>query len=95
MLKTHKRSRMGNLLLRMLMTICELGKEWKDPSKIPVKEIVEEWRNQSTRGRYNDSAIWSASALAGRRSNSNSEEPEFDEEERLQNLRNHPEWQRM
>ena len=31
---------MGNLLLCTFMTICELGKEWKDPSKIPVDEIV-------------------------------------------------------
>ena len=52
LLKTAKRSRMGKLLLRLLMTICELGAEWKDASKIPVAAIIEEWRNQSKRGRY-------------------------------------------
>ena len=38
-LKTARRSRMGNLLLRTLMTICELGDDWKDAAKIPVDEI--------------------------------------------------------
>ena len=62
-LKTARRSRMGNLLLRtLLMTICELGKEWEDPSLIPVDEIVQEWRSQSTRGRY-ESAMWRAAGL--------------------------------
>ena len=61
-LKTARRSTMGNLLLRTLMTICELGKEWADPSKIPVDEIVEEWRAQSKRGRY-ESAMWRAAGL--------------------------------
>ena len=37
LLKTKKRSCMRNELLRDLMTVCELGKDWKDPSKIPVK----------------------------------------------------------
>ena len=49
LLKTARRSRMGDELLRILMTICSLGEEWKDPTKIPVKEIIEEWRSQSTR----------------------------------------------
>ena len=53
---------MGNLLLRTLMTICELGKEWADPHKIPVEEIVEEWRTQSKKGRY-ESAMWRAAGL--------------------------------
>ena len=44
------------------MTICELGKEWDDPTQIPVEEIVEEWRSQSTRGRY-ESAMWRAAGL--------------------------------
>ena len=61
-LKTARRSRMRNLLLRMLMTIAELGKEWDDPSKIPVEEIVEEWRSQSKRGRY-ELAMWKAAGL--------------------------------
>ena len=61
-LKTARRSLMRNLLLRILTTICELGKEWADPSKIPVEEIVEEWRSQSKRGRY-ESAMWKAAGL--------------------------------
>ena len=61
-LKTARRSLMGNLLLRTLMTICELGKEWEDPSLIPVDDIVQEWREQSKRGRY-ESAMWRAAGL--------------------------------
>eukprot|EP00966_Prymnesium_polylepis_P112347 2598831-Prymnesium_polylepis.1 len=61
-LKTARRSQMGNLLLRTLMTICELGKEWDDPTKIPVEEIVEEWRDQSKKGRY-EGAMWRAAGL--------------------------------
>ena len=34
MLKTARRSKMGTKLLRMLMVICELGADWKDPSKV-------------------------------------------------------------
>jgi hypothetical protein len=61
-LKTARRSSMGNELLRMLMTICSLGKEWRDSSKIPVEAIVEEWRSQSKRGRY-ETAMWAAAGL--------------------------------
>ena len=61
-LKTAQRSLMGNLLLRTLMTICELGKEWEDPTMIPVDDIVEEWRLQSKKGRY-ESAMWRAAGL--------------------------------
>ena len=61
-LKTAKRSLMGNLLLRTLMTICQLGAEWHDPTKIPVEEIAEEWRTQSTKGRY-ESAMWREAGL--------------------------------
>lgn len=61
-LKTARRSLMGNLLLRTLMIICELGKEWEDPLKIPVDEIVEVWRAQSKRGRY-ESRMWRAAGL--------------------------------
>ena len=50
-LKTARRSRMRDALLRTLMTICTLGKEWADPSKIPVDKIAEEWRSQSSKGR--------------------------------------------
>ena len=39
-----------------------MGKEWEDPEKIPVDEIVEEWRSQSSRGRY-ESAMWRAAGL--------------------------------
>jgi hypothetical protein len=60
--KTALRSQMGNLLLRTLMTICDLGKEWADPSQIPVAEIMEEWRSQSAKGRY-ESAMWRAAGL--------------------------------
>ena len=61
-LKTARRSRMGNELLRILMTICSLGSEWADPSKIPVDEIIEEWRSQSERGRY-EAAMWQEAGL--------------------------------
>ena len=61
-LKTARRSSMGDELLRMLMTICSLGKEWSDPSKIPVDAIVEEWRAQSSRGRY-EGAMWAEAGL--------------------------------
>ena len=55
------------LAMRLLMTICSLGAEWKDPSKIPVKEIIEEWWAQSSRGRY-ESQVWSTClGGAGRR----------------------------
>ena len=54
---------MGKTLLRLhLMTICSLGAEWKDPAKIPVAAIIEEWRAQSNRGRY-EGHQWSAAAL--------------------------------
>ena len=62
-LKTAHRSAMGNELLRMLMTICSLGGEWCDDfNKIPVAAIIEEWRSQSKKGRYED-AMWSAAGL--------------------------------
>ena len=54
---------MGNMLLRAVMTICELGKEWEDPHKIRVDEIDEEWRAQSSKGRY-ESTMWRAAGLA-------------------------------
>ena len=38
-----------------------LGKEWLDPTKIPVEEIAEEWRAQSKRGRY-EAAMWRVAA---------------------------------
>ena len=53
---------MRHFLLGTLMTICSLGEEWKDPSKIPVEEIVEERRAQSSKGRY-ESAMWNAAGL--------------------------------
>ena len=62
-LKTPRRSLMGKTLLRLLMVICSLGAAWKEPSQIPVTEIIEEWRAQSARGRYEGDA-WSAEAFA-------------------------------
>ena len=32
-------SQMGEHLLRLLMVVCTLGAEWKDPEKIPVKDF--------------------------------------------------------
>jgi hypothetical protein len=61
-LKTARRSRMGNELLRILMTINTLGSEWKDPAKIPVDKIIEEWRSSSDKGRY-EAAMWQAAGL--------------------------------
>ena len=74
-LKTARRSRMGDGLLRILMTICSLGTEWEDPTRIPVAAIVEEWRSQTNRGRY-EAAMWRAAGLeeaAGRRCEGSSE----------------------
>ena len=45
------------ITIMTIMTICELGKEWEDPTKIPVDEIVTEWREQSSKGRY-EVAVW-------------------------------------
>ena len=53
---------MGDELLRMLMTICSLGVQWSDPKLIPVDAIVDEWRAQSKKGRY-EGAMWSAAGL--------------------------------
>ena len=54
LLKTAKRSRMGNKLLRMLMVVCSLGKDagWDDPTKVPVEDIIHLWREQASHGRY-------------------------------------------
>ena len=61
-LKTARRSAMGDELLRILMTICSLGKKWSDPSKITVDKIIEVWREQSLRGRY-EHVMWSEAGL--------------------------------
>ena len=52
LLKTAKRSTMVNELLRILMTVCSLGKAagWDDPTKIPIEDIIELWREQSSKG---------------------------------------------
>ena len=65
LLKTAKRSRMGNELLRMLMTVCTLGKAagWTDPTKIPVDEIIEIWREESSKSRYANAFLWSVEGL--------------------------------
>ena len=34
------------------MVICQLGSKWKDPEKIPVNDIIDIWRAESKRGRY-------------------------------------------
>ena len=61
-LKTAQRSVMGTKLLRILMALSSLGAEWRDAGKIPVDEIVEEWRSRSERGRY-EHAMWKAAGL--------------------------------
>ena len=38
---------MGEHLLPLLMVVCTLGAEWKDPEKIPVKDFINIWRSQS------------------------------------------------
>ena len=55
LLKTAKRSRMGTEVLRILMVVCSLGKDagWSDPTKIPVDDIIELWREQSSHGLSN------------------------------------------
>jgi hypothetical protein len=42
LLKTAKRSTMVNELLRILMTVCSLGKDagWDDPTKIPIEDTM-------------------------------------------------------
>ena len=51
------------MLLRTLMTICTLGADWKDASKIPVAEIIEEWRaHEAKRWRY-ENKMWTSEAL--------------------------------
>ena len=58
-------------MLRLLMVVCTLGAEWKDPEKIPVKDFINIWRSQSTvrvrakRGRY-EGEIWKAHMLRSR-----------------------------
>ena len=52
LLKTARRQAIGTKLLRILMVICQLGSEWKNPAKIPVDEIIDIWRAESTKGRY-------------------------------------------
>ena len=106
LLKTARRSRMGTKLLRILMTICSLGSEWKDPTKIPVEEIVEEWRSRSLRGRY-EHAMWKAAGLEEPSGEWKQQEGArggawagdgadiarpFEGEEAMDNLRAHPQW---
>lgn len=82
-LKTMRRSRMRNELLRILMTICSLGEEWlKDPSTIPIDKIVDRWRESSARGRY-EAAMWRAAGLEEPRSGTPSGEagPSWEETE--------------
>ena len=39
-----------------------MGRKWADPTKIPVDKIAEEWRYQSSKGRY-ESAMWREAGL--------------------------------
>ena len=50
---------MGATLLRLLMILGTLSKEWHDPTQIPVDKIVEQWRADSKKGRYEGEA-WKA-----------------------------------
>ena len=47
------------------MTVCSLGKDagWDDPTKIPIEDIIELWREQSSKGRYANSLYWGAAGL--------------------------------
>jgi hypothetical protein len=49
----------------ILMTACSLGKDagWDDPTKIPIEDIIELWREQSSKGRYANSLYWGAGGL--------------------------------
>ena len=66
LLKTAKRSTMVNELLRILMTVCSLGKDagWDDPTKIPNSpsktSCIELWREQSSKGEHANSLYWGA-----------------------------------
>ena len=50
---------------RIPMTVCSLGKDagWDDPTKIPIEDIIELWREQSSKGRYANSLYWGAAGL--------------------------------
>ena len=65
LLKTAKRSCMGNSLLRLLMRICSLGKAagWMDPEKIRASEIIEIWREEAIKRRYSNSMLWGVEGL--------------------------------
>jgi hypothetical protein len=47
---------------RIPMTVCSLGKDagWDDPTKIPIEDIIELWREQSSKGEYANSLYWGA-----------------------------------
>ena len=74
-------------------------------SKIPVDEIVEEWRSRSSRGRY-EHAMWTTAGLEepqSRWEKKEGREPTwageedgaraFEGDEAMDNLRAHPQWQ--
>ena len=54
---------------QMFWLFLERGTRSPDASKIPVDEIVEEWRSRSSRGRY-EHAMWTAAGLEEPRSRS-------------------------
>ena len=61
-----RRSTMGGVLLRILMTICEMSKEWSDPAKIPEGYHRSMVRLACARGRYEvlyEHAMWRAAGL--------------------------------
>jgi hypothetical protein len=82
------------------------GTRSPDASKIPVDEIVEEWRSRSSRGRY-EHAMWTAAGLEEPRSRWEKQEGReptcgpaeedgaraFEGDETMDNLRAHPQWQ--
>ena len=91
---------------QMFWLFLERGTRSPDASKIPVDEIVEEWRSRSSRGRYED-AMWTAAGLEEPRSRWEKQEGReptcgpaeedgaraFEGDETMDNLRAHPQWQ--
>ena len=90
---------------QMFWLFLERGTRSPDASKIPVDEIVEEWRSRSSRGRY-EHAMWTAAGLEepqSRWEKKEGREPTwageedgaraFEGDEAMDNLRAHPQWQ--
>ena len=63
-LKSAARSVLGLELLRDLMTIGTLGQEWStEPASIPVDKVIQQWRENSQKGRYENTLLWGTQAL--------------------------------